>query len=96
MEDLVPRLPRWSGQQGLPLVLDVGPALIAERELGDWRNDELQVLDAGLRRRKLAQVPSQEETDFPSDMHLDGVGTLAFTLGNDLWTTESPFRPFHR
>ena len=70
------------------------PALTTDGELIFWRNDELQVLDAGLRRQKLAQVPSQEENDFPSDMHLDGVGTLAFTLGDGLWTTESPFRPF--
>jgi hypothetical protein len=70
------------------------PALTADGELIFWRNDELQVVDAGLRRRTLARVPSQEETDFPSDMHLDGLGTLAFTLGDVLWTTESRFRPF--
>ena len=70
------------------------PALTVDGDLIFWRNDELQLLDAGLRRRKLARVPSQEGTAFPSDMHLDGIGTLAFTLGNGLWTMESRFRPF--
>jgi hypothetical protein len=69
------------------------PALTADGELIFWRNDELQVLDARLRRRSIARVPAHEDTDVPSEMHLDGVGTLAFTLGRDLWTTESKFRP---
>jgi hypothetical protein len=70
------------------------PALTADGELIFWRNDELQVVDAELRRRTLARVPSQEGSYFPSDMHLDAAGTLAFTLGNVLWTAESRFRPF--
>jgi hypothetical protein len=68
------------------------PALTADGELIFWRNDELQVVDVGLRRRTLAHVPAREH-DFPSDMHLDGLGTLAFTLGDGLWTTETGFRP---
>jgi hypothetical protein len=70
------------------------PALTADGELIFWRNDELQVVDAELRLRTLAPVPSQEGSSFPSDMHLDAAGTLSFTLGNVLWTAESQFRPF--
>lgn len=71
------------------------PALTADGELIFWRNDELQVVDAELRRRTLARAPSQKkETDFTSDMHLHVDGTLAFTLGDGLWTMESRFRPF--
>lgn len=58
------------------------PAVTLDGELIFWRNDELQVIDAQLRRRSLDRVPSREETDFPSDMHLDEAGTLAFTLGS--------------
>jgi hypothetical protein len=70
------------------------PALTADGELIFWRNDELQVVDGGLRRRTLARVPSRGETVVLSDMHLDRGGTLAFTLEDVLWTRESQFRPF--
>lgn len=70
------------------------PALTVDGELIFWRNDELQVVDAELRRRTLDRAPAQDEAEFPSDMHLGRAGMLAFTLGDALWIAESAFRPF--